>query len=419
MADTNFATLLSRLANAVLPNKEIGYEGYESSALHEILWAKRKQGAGSTMDLLYNKGWAGNAENIAALGTGDGFTVDTTINPRQSRRLQFAFTEIAVPVLINNVEAKKVSGPNALVNYMKEQLREPVQDLIQLLAYDEIAGTGSNQKIVGIDTICEYSENSSTLGGIDRDSAPALNGNVWDGSDVEGSTYNTGTLTATRGSMTLTGSGSTWVAASHSGKDIVITDSDSNQHIFQIIQRDSNTSVLINKQYDGATTAGLSYVIQSRFNDADLYGAASEFDLEKTDAVWASTLNGGEAPDLVVCNTRMFQKFVSEIGHNEQSTTKEAMMRLGITGKYTGIMYNDMVIVPDNHVTSSTIYFVPTSHLELMHVPGYGDIKLAGDQLNRVTDGTYHDASVGSLVLSLAMGTRAANRFGKLIGLNY
>lgn len=70
-----------------------------------------------------------------------------------------------------------------------------------------------------------------------------------------GTTYATGTLSATNGSATLTGSGTTWISGMVNG-GITIAGT-----TYQILSRSSNTSITLTVPYAGTSGSGLSYSI--------------------------------------------------------------------------------------------------------------------------------------------------------------
>lgn len=73
--------------------------------------------------------------------------------------------------------------------------------------------------------------------------------------------YNTGTVAVTRGSATLTGTGTTWTAAMIGRQFRTGT----NEPIYTIISRASDTSVAINEPWAGATASGASYEIWNAY----------------------------------------------------------------------------------------------------------------------------------------------------------
>lgn len=86
-------------------------------------------------------------------------------------------------------------------------------------------------------------------------------------------TYTTGTLTATNGSKTLTGSGTTW-DASWAGRKIRIYNDNA---YYRILSVDSSTSITLEQSYQGTTGSAYTYTI---FKDE--YRLAADMDRDKT-----------------------------------------------------------------------------------------------------------------------------------------
>ena len=83
--------------------------------------------------------------------------------------------------------------------------------------------------------------------------------------------YITGDLTATLGSRTLTGNGTTWTTTTHpsspvtSNRDRVTEVSmDSGVTWYVVLSRDSATALTIEQPYQGSTSAGLTYLTRHR-----------------------------------------------------------------------------------------------------------------------------------------------------------
>ena len=72
--------------------------------------------------------------------------------------------------------------------------------------------------------------------------------------------YSTGTLTATTGSKTLTGSGTTWLRAME-GQKIIITDGTDGDVVYRLNDYSSATGFTLDTDYISAGGAGLSYAI--------------------------------------------------------------------------------------------------------------------------------------------------------------
>ena len=105
--------------------------------------------------------------------------------------------------------------------------------------------------------------------------------------------YNTGTVTATQYSTTVTGSGTTWTAAME-GRKIVIN-GDSQGYIIRTVS--STTSIILQGAYQGDTVAGKDYAI---------YKHIYRLDDRATKVLWA--VNNKDVRRMQLINERKFDK---------------------------------------------------------------------------------------------------------------
>jgi hypothetical protein len=85
------------------------------------------------------------------------------------------------------------------------------------------------------------------------------------GKDLTQVAYNTGTVTCTNGSPTVTGSGTTFLA-SMINRFFQTTDANGDMQYYKITGYTSPTSITIENGYEGATAAGLAYQVAEVFN---------------------------------------------------------------------------------------------------------------------------------------------------------
>lgn len=82
--------------------------------------------------------------------------------------------------------------------------------------------------------------------------------------DLEVDQYTTGTITATNGSTTITGSGTTFTAAMV-GRYFKVNDETGDGNWYRITGYSSSTSITIENKYDGSTVSGKNYIIAEAF----------------------------------------------------------------------------------------------------------------------------------------------------------
>lgn len=83
--------------------------------------------------------------------------------------------------------------------------------------------------------------------------------------DLSNDEYTTGTVTVTNGSATVTGSGTTFIAAMV-GRYFKPTTEGTDEMWYRISARTADTTITLENVYEGTTTAGASYKISEAFN---------------------------------------------------------------------------------------------------------------------------------------------------------
>lgn len=109
------------------------------------------------------------------------------------------------------------------------------------------------------------------------------------GGSLKAASYNTGTVTMTNGSRTVTGSGTTWTTNVDAGMLI----QRGNERLYVVASVDSNTQITLTEAYEGVTGAGVSYTANNiyKITTADPYVASDTYAVSTARLFWHDSRN--------------------------------------------------------------------------------------------------------------------------------
>ena len=126
-----------------------------------------------------------------------------------------------------------------------------------------------------------YPKSSATIKG-----ALFIGGGYIYGGSRKTALYNTGTVTATNASTTVTGAGTTWNTLTDTGMLFQAAD----ERVYVVASIDSTTGLTLSEPYEGATGAGKAYNLHHlyKMTTADPYEASDVYAFCQNRLVWAS-----------------------------------------------------------------------------------------------------------------------------------
>jgi hypothetical protein len=179
-------------------------------------------------------------------------------------------------------------------------------------AYESTSGLGSNGLTWVADLYMQPGQrtvfaNSADFGVLDGSSAPVnlgsdgiatprqwaytddamfIGGGYIYGGSRKTANYNTGTVTVTNGSTTVSGAGTTWNTLTDAGMLLQI---DSNERVYTVASIDSTTSLTLSTAYEGTTAAGKNYTLYPiyKITSADPYVTADYYAVVGNRLIWA------------------------------------------------------------------------------------------------------------------------------------
>lgn len=330
--------------------------------------ASSKGITGSYLSWAVEAGDPARAQNFEVYGTNDG---QTAVEPDNFIECQAKNKYTVESIKISEIKLAEAGGFEAQLNYATEMADTGLLSLNQKLNRNFYYAdpTVSSPDPFGMKFTINY---TSTYGGATRSNSRGLVGWRLDSAKVT-----TNVAAATTGNSTVTG-GSTSVTTTgafscDAGDIVTITTGSGSSAVTRrylaAAAVSATTALTITPQLDyaqladGVSSTTATVTVQAPFYAASTgFGAANEFHLGKVNRAFALAKDGSDSPDIMLCDSFLYQKFLDESLAMESHTMVDQQNGMGAL-EGTGFRYHTSTVYADNNINPGELFGLTTKYI--------------------------------------------------------